>query len=57
MSYKVPAEDRKTYNGVTALLILNLSTGWESGVSFTPRLFYLWGNNLHYPLNRKLGGP
>jgi hypothetical protein len=37
--------------------ILNIGTRWRGVVSFMPLLLYLKGMSLHYPLDRRLGGP
>jgi hypothetical protein len=49
----------KTYwgSGDPVLCILNLGTRWEWVVSFMPWQLYIWGKNLWYPLDRRLGGP
>jgi hypothetical protein len=38
-------------------IILDLDTRWRWMVNFMPLLLYSSGENLQYPLNRRLGGP
>jgi hypothetical protein len=49
----------KTYWGSAGIAPRNLDLGtrWRWVVSFTPRPLYPQGNNIPYPLDKRLGGP